>query len=400
MKYSKIMQCTARKNLVALSIKQKADLCRKADQQPEWKRQTLCEWAGRAFGLGAPMKRPTVIGILKRKRDWLGAEAEEPENKRLRSSRIKGFDARLLVVVQEYKDWHPNATITGRTLKTLAADMETAITLKWSNGWMYGFQKRTGMWFALRHGEAASVDPVAVEEGRARLQQLINQYALRNVYNMDETSFFYKQVPRGTLTTDKSARGKKQDKSRLTMTVTTNADGSDHYPLLFIGKSKQPICMRGHDVREELGVEYASSRKAWMNTALFQDWLVRFDERMQCEGRHALLLVDNVSSHNAEGVELSHVRLEKLPPNTTAILQPLDQGIIKNVKDKYQEARASAEMQRFKARQPYLPVDVLAAMRWCAEGWQAVAPKSILNCWLHTGLVSKHRLDVLMDQVP
>ena len=46
-----------------------------------------------------------------------------------------------------------------------------------------------------------------------------------------------------------------------------------------------------------------------------------------------LLLLDNVSTHRLDDNEqLSNVKLHFLPPNTTAHLQPLDQGIIYSFK--------------------------------------------------------------------
>jgi hypothetical protein len=53
---------------------------------------------------------------------------------------------------------------------------------------------------------------------------------------------------------------------------------------------------------------------------------------MRKQGKHALLLVDNFSAHEA-GLEqlrdsLQNTKVMWLPPNTTSIDQPLDQGII------------------------------------------------------------------------
>lgn len=69
-----------------------------------------------------------------------------------------------------------------------------------------------------------------------------------------------------------------------------------------------------------------------MTTDINQTWLKDLDDTMRTQGRRILLLVDNASSHSDEGVNLTNVRVEKLPPNTTSQLQPLDQDIIYWVK--------------------------------------------------------------------
>ncbi|EGZ21296.1 hypothetical protein PHYSODRAFT_462545, partial [Phytophthora sojae] len=58
---------------------------------------------------------------------------------------------------------------------------------------------------------------------------------------------------------------------------------------------------------------------------MYQQWLVHLEEEMAVKRRHILLLVDNTSSHDATGLCLKLVRVEKLPPNTTEKMQPMDQ---------------------------------------------------------------------------
>lgn len=48
------------------------------------------------------------------------------------------------------------------------------------------------------------------------------------------------------------------------------------------------------------------------------------DVRMQGAGRHILLFVDNAPVHIHREVYLTNVIILKLPPNTTALLQPMD----------------------------------------------------------------------------
>lgn len=292
------------------------------------------------------------------------------------------FDAKVMELMERYKNWHADATISGKNALRMARRCDGGQNA-WTRGWLYRFQQRTGVWFAERHGEAASVDMTAVEAGRVRLRVIMAGYEARNIYNMDETAFFYEQQPRGTLTTDKKARGKKRSKTRITMAVAANADGSDRLPLLFIGTARVPVPLRGHDVYEELGVEYTNSGKAWMNTEIYHDWLLALNDEMQSKQRHILLLVDNVSTHNSDDLELSHIRVEKLPANTTAILQPCDQGIIKALKDHFHETKSTAELDAFFNGDEYTPVNIYTAMKHCAEGWRQVSEKTIRNCWSH-----------------
>ena len=62
-----------------------------------------------------------------------------------------------------------------------------------------------------------------------------------DIYNADETGIYYCALPDSTLSflTDKLS-GSKRAKSRITVLVTANMDGSDKHPLLVIGKSKEP----------------------------------------------------------------------------------------------------------------------------------------------------------------
>ena len=54
---------------------------------------------------------------------------------------------------------------------------------------------------------------------------------------------------------------------------------------------------------------------------------------MRMQNRNILLLVDNAPTHALyETTHLTNITIEYLPPNTTAHLQPCDQGIINSFK--------------------------------------------------------------------
>ncbi len=54
---------------------------------------------------------------------------------------------------------------------------------------------------------------------------------------------------------------------------------------------------------------------------------------MRAQGRNIILLIDNAPTHSLyENTNLTNITIEFLSPNTTAHLQPCDQGIINSFK--------------------------------------------------------------------
>lgn len=103
--------------------------------------------------------------------------------------------------INEFKAWHGNDTVIGEMVLSLTKAIEDVH--KGANpGWLYKFQQRRGLWFSLRHGEAGSLDETTVTIGMHDLKAIVAQYHPRDVYNMDETPFYYRRELKGTLTTD------------------------------------------------------------------------------------------------------------------------------------------------------------------------------------------------------
>ncbi|GFY04232.1 tigger transposable element-derived protein 1 [Trichonephila clavipes] len=80
--------------------------------------------------------------------------------------------------------------------------------------------------------------------------------------------------------------------------------------------------------------------KAWMTTAIFTEWFnncfvpeVEAYMKEKSLDLKVLLIVDNAASHPQ--LENPNVQLVFLPPNTTSLIQPLDQGIIATFKKYY-----------------------------------------------------------------
>lgn len=75
-----------------------------------------------------------------------------------------------------------------------------------------------------------------------------------------------------------------------------------------------------------------------MTGDICEKWLLNLDNQMMKEKRTVLLFLDNCTAHPQRVAErLKFVKLIYFPPNMTSKVQPLDQGIIQNVKVYYRK---------------------------------------------------------------
>src|SRR6266478_2830516 len=84
---------------------------------------------------------------------------------------------------------------------------------------------------------------------------------------------------------------------------------------------------------------------------------------------------------------LKHTRVKFLPANATSIYQPLDQGIIKNLKAYYQCHWLQFMVDHtLNNKDPLKQCNVLWAIRWSMAAWHKVEPQTIDNCFRKTTL--------------
>ena len=149
---------------------------------------------------------------------------------------------------------------------------------------------------------------------------------------MDETGLFYRALPDRTLAIKgHECIGDKKAKEWITLALCVSMTGEFERPLV-IGRAAKPPCFK-HLCLDKLPVTWKFNKKAWMITELFNQWIGNFNKKMSAQNRKVLLMLDNAPSHPK--IYLSNVKCLFLPANITSVLQPLDQGIIQNVKMHY-----------------------------------------------------------------
>ncbi|XP_070385946.1 tigger transposable element-derived protein 4-like [Dermacentor albipictus] len=253
-----------------------------------------------------------------------------------------------------------------------------------SDGWLRNFKKRYDLAFKRMCGESGAVDRTLVANYRSEtLESLLSQFSPDDVFNCDETALFYKMLPDKTLSVSGDpCHGGKHSKERVTIMVGSNMSGTEKLPLLVIGKSKRPRCFKG---AKSLPVLYEANKKAWITQQLFSDYVRKLDRKFKSQNRKVLLFVDNCGAHGHIH-DLECIRLEFLPPNTTSVLQPMDQGIIKNLKVLYRARLLNRMVVCIDAGKQYC-VSLLSAINMLADAWKAVAPATLQNCFRHAGFV-------------
>lgn len=218
---------------------------------------------------------------------------------------------------------------------------------KASSGWLFRFRRRHNISSKKICGEILSADLEAVEPFRKKLNDVIKNegYQLSQIYNFDETSLFWRNLPDNTQASkaEKTTPGRKISKERVSALLCANADGRHLLKTVIIGKSKNPRALK--NVMDNLPVHYYSSRNAWFTTEITNDWFhtkaVPAIKKHQIEHLKisedevkALVLLDNAPMHPDEDKLCSKDKKIKcmfLPPNTTSVFQPMDQGVIYTV---------------------------------------------------------------------
>ncbi|KAF0722825.1 tigger transposable element-derived protein 6-like, partial [Aphis craccivora] len=172
--------------------------------------------------------------------------------------------------------------------------------------------------------------------------------------------------------------GGKIAKSRLTVLLCVNMIGEFETPLI-IGKSLKPRRFKSVNV-STLGVNWKANHKAWMNQDLMTDWLMCFNRKMEMEYKKIILFLDNATSH-PDKLNLKNKKLIFLPPNKTSICQPLDQGIIKNVKVHCRQRFLSYILSRVDQNSENKSINLLDAIFWIKSVLMNIKPEAVKNCF-------------------
>ncbi|XP_005302607.2 jerky protein homolog [Chrysemys picta bellii] len=377
---------------VVLTLKQKIDICTRLEKGEN--RNVLMQ----EYNVGSS----TIYDIKAQKGQLLKFFASCESNKAveqrhtLHMPKLEQLDSVLY-------EWFSlkrseGASISGPMLIEKAKDfykqMQLTEPCAFSDGWLSCFKLRHGIRKLDVPSEQKSADREAAEKYCEFFRNLIAEHDLspEQIYNADETCLFWRCLPNSTLAgaSESKAAGFKQNKDRLTVLTCANAAGSHKIKLLVIGKYNHPRAFKGV---AHLPIVYKAQGNSWMNKEIFYDWFhhvfvpavkEHFRKISLPEDSKAILLLDNCRAHPHETELVSgNIFTIFLPASVTSLIQPMDQGIIQNMKCYYRRdflrelINHEGTIQDFQSR-----YNIKDAIFNVACAWNSVKSETLRRAWI------------------
>ena len=247
--------------------------------------------------------------------------------------------------------------------------------------WLLHWKRRRNIMQQELHGEAGDACQIGIDLCRRHLPGILGEFALENIYNLDETGLFYRRLPTRTLMRGMK-KGKKLSKLRCTINFIVNASGNEMH-LQVIGSAMRPRAFgRSMKPYETYHIDYYANKTSWMRSDIFVDVLEKFSLRVaRRTKKNVLLIMDNFSAHRIDekrikkltfcgglcGYQFKNLICLFLPPNVTSVIQPLDQGIIAAFKAHYRRHHIQFLIDQLKngAAEKDVKVNMLQVLQWC-----------------------------------
>ena len=133
-----------------------------------------------------------------------------------------------------------------------------------------------------------------------------------------------------------------------------------------------------------------------MDSTLFEEWVRELDVKFLKEKRKVVLIIDNCPAHPAIG-NLTNVKLIFLPPNTTSVSQPMDQGVIRCLKAHYRRRLVRRMLQCLDKGKDLPKISILQALQILVASWNDVTEATIVNYFKKAKISEQTQTDALED---
>ncbi|XP_045778739.1 uncharacterized protein LOC123876488 [Maniola jurtina] len=247
-------------------------------------------------------------------------------------------------------------------------------------------------------------DPFVIAEYFTLLKKTLLELGIHNpeqIWNLDETSVCLdptktKVVGGKGLPCTRTTQG--SGKENVTVLTTVNAAGSKLSPLIvFKGKYMYNEWMSANQKdKYDFEISYAASKRGWMETDIFYNYMKRIVIPGLGENRPVLMIYDGHSTHvDTRVVALAsenNITILKLPAHTSHLLQPLDLAVFKSFKTSWDKKLVQWQRQNVGVKLRKQTFSELFA-----ETWHQVSP-FVIQSGFRKGGIYPLNADVIPEE--
>ncbi|XP_058790941.1 tigger transposable element-derived protein 1-like [Phymastichus coffea] len=329
----------------------------------------------------------------------------------VRHNFIEKAEEMLMIWIQDFI--HKKIPLSTAAIRDQAIVFHTHLCEKYnktekfnaSKGWFERFKARFMLHNVKFSGESSSADHEAARVFPAQVREVIAEkhFVPDQIFNCDETGLFWKRMPSRTWLTKEELRapGFKVAKDRFTLLFCVNATGNLKCKPMLVYRSENPRALKGKN-KEQLPVHWTSNKTAWVTRNNFENWFLHsfIPEVKEFLAKKnlafkVLLLLDNYKSHDG-CLQTAHPDVEVmfLPPNTTSLIQPLDQTVIATFKSYYLRRVIKSLVQKVNlhrtcdnfvpdnvVRQYWKMFSIMDAINFVEEAWTEVKLTTVNQSW-------------------
>ena len=158
--------------------------------------------------------------------------------------------------------------------------------------------------------------------------------------------------------------------------------GDEKLSILVIGKFAKPRCFKNVKSLPD-NLIYRHSKRAWMTTNLFQEYVYNLDIKFCQQKRKFAIIIDNCPAYPVL-TNLKSIEMIRLPKNTTSKTQPMDAGVIKHFKGNYRRLLTRKRIHSFDSKIEF-SINLLDSINFIHTAWSQIPSSHIANCFYHAG---------------
>ncbi|XP_026470953.1 tigger transposable element-derived protein 1-like [Ctenocephalides felis] len=267
-----------------------------------------------------------------------------------------------------------------------------------SEGWFNKFKARQSLHNVKLVEEAAFADRPSPEQYSEQFANLVAEggYKPEQVFNIHTIELFWKRMPKKTFIykSEKSACGFKAAKDRVTLLLCSNASGDCVIKPLMLYSLLNPQALINQN-KNNLPVFWRANKKGCITSAIFCDWFrtcfvseVKTYLKKQNLYFKALLVLEDEPAHSRK-LEIMHpsIKVTFLPPSITAVLEPMNQGIIQVFKLYYMRRTFKILLNNMEYNpdldlmESWRKFDIAKCIVNIKESLDELDPHTLKSCW-------------------